>query len=293
MPITAEQRAERKHHIGSSDMAAILGLDPFRTAYDVWLQKKGRLIDDSPEEPDGRDPRYAGNRLEGGVLDFAEDRLGPLIRNCPRKVEGTPLMVNTDALVAATSDPVEVKTVGLFGRLRDDEWWGEDGTQNQVPDRVIVQAHAHMLAWDRDVCHVPALIGGRGFVLLSVTLDHRIIDVICRRAADFWQKNVLADVPPSDSHASLEIVKLVRREPKKVVAVDPELVRAWLEAKAASKAADEDKEKAEAAMITALGDAEAGLCGELGAITYYEQQRKEYVSKATAFRVPRHRPKGL
>ncbi len=41
MPITNRQRKLRQDHIGSSDMAAILGVDPWRTAYDVWLEKTG------------------------------------------------------------------------------------------------------------------------------------------------------------------------------------------------------------------------------------------------------------
>lgn len=43
MPITQKQREFRRSHIGSSDIAAILGKDPYKTAYDVWLDKTGQL----------------------------------------------------------------------------------------------------------------------------------------------------------------------------------------------------------------------------------------------------------
>jgi predicted phage-related endonuclease len=289
MPITPEQRAERRNHLGSSDLAAILNLDPFKTAWDVWASKTGQLDDYAPELLDGADPRYAGNILESSVLQFAADRLGPVEANRHKEIEGSPIAVNTDAVVVASGEPVEAKTVGLFGRLRDEEYWGEDGSVNQVPDRVIIQAHAHMIAWDRGLCHIPALIGGRGLVMLGVTRDDRLASTILFRANEFWQRYVLPKSPPPDVAGSIEILKLVRRQPNKVVPLDPTLVEAWLKAKDAESEAKDAAESAKAAVLTALGDAEAGNAGDAGAVTFMEQSRKEYVCKASTFRVLRHK----
>lgn len=287
MGITAEQRIERRNHIGSSDMAAILGLDPFKTAYDLWLDKTGRVTD-IEETP----AMYAGKRFEDGVLDFAQDKLGALSRNQRRVLEGTPLAANIDAVLDAAQEPVEAKTVGLFGPVRD--WWGDDGT-DQVPDRVIIQTHVEMLCLESkpSVCHVPAFIGGRGFAMFHVPRNEQICDVIVRRAVEFWQQNVQGDTPPDGSAASLQIVKLLKREPKKIVNVAPELVKAWLEAKEIESDAKKAKEAAEAQVLAALSDGEAGLCGELGAITYYETTRKGYEVKETTYRTLRHKQKGL
>jgi len=285
MPITAEQKIERRKHIGSSDMAAILGLDPWRSAYDVWLDKKGMLVD-APET----DAMYAGNRFEAGVLEFAEEQLGALLRNETRAVEGTPLVSNIDAVVEKSDDPVEGKTVGLFHP--SSEWWGDDGT-DQVPDRVIVQSHVHIMATNRAVCHVPAFIGGRGFCMFEVPRNDKLVEIIGQRAVEFWDANVQGDVPPENSRASLQVVKLVRRQPKKVVSIDPELVAKWLEAKDALKESTEAKQQAEADVLAAMGDAEAGLCGERGAVTYYETTRKAYSVDETTFRTLRHKKKGL
>jgi len=285
MPITEQQREARKHHVGSSDMAAILGLDPFKTAYDVWLEKKGRLVDRPPSEV-----MKAGSRFEDGVLDFAEEQLGPLSRNVSKPVEGTPLATNIDALVKETEEPVEGKTVGLYGPVR--EWWGQERT-DQVPDRVIVQSHVHMMAVSAQVCHVAAFIGGRGFAMFAVPRNDKLVEIVRERATAFWHENVEADQPPEGSRASLEVVKLVRREAEKVVSIDPHIVENWLMANGVASDAIKAKKKAEAAVLEALGDAEAGLCGDLGAVTYLETQRKGYTAKATTFRTLRHRKKGL
>ena len=39
--LTPEQLERRRSSIGASDVAAILGLDPYRTGLDIWLQKRG------------------------------------------------------------------------------------------------------------------------------------------------------------------------------------------------------------------------------------------------------------
>jgi putative phage-type endonuclease len=291
MPITPEQRAARKYHIGGSDMPAILGLDPFKTAYDVYLAKRGMLIEDEVEDADGADPRYVGNRLEDGVLDYAQDKLGALERNVTLAVEGAPICVNIDARVIASGEPVEAKTVGLFAKLRDGEWWGDDGT-DQVPDRVIIQSHCHMLATKRGICHVPVLIGGRGLAMFAVQHNAAIEEVI-RRAADAFWACVQSETPPINSHASLQVVKRLRHQPEKIISIDPAIVAAWLEAKAAAQSAKDADEDATAALLTAIGDAEAATAGEFGAVTYLEQTRNECVCKASTFRVLRHKPKGL
>ena len=280
MPITTEQLAERRKHLGSSDMAAVLGLDPWRSAEDVRLEKQGKLID-----REATDVMNAGNWLEDGVLNFAQDRLARVIVRNPgtRFVEGTPLAANTDAIIQGTEEPIEAKTVKLFGP--SDEWWGEEET-DQVPDRVIIQCHVHMMAWVKDICYVPALIGGRGLMMYRVLLDGRIVRVIIEKAIEFWTKNVLGDTPVDGSRASLKVVKMIRRQPEKIAAIDPEKVRKWLDAK-------EVKEEATADLLAALGDAEAGMAGELGAVTYLQQTRKEHTVKASTFRVLRHKPTGL
>ena len=213
-----------------------------------------------------------------------------LRRNVHVEMSGTPLAANIDAIVEQTGEPVEAKTVGLFHR--SDEWWGDAGT-DQVPDRVNVQAHVHLLCTDAKLCHVPAFIGGRGFVLFEIPRHTSIADAVVAAATEFWAKHVQADTPPTGSRASLQVIKLIRRTPEKIVNVQPELVAEWIEAKDAAKAAKMAAQRVEEDLLASLGDAEAGMCGELGAVTYYETTRKGYEVKETSYRTLRHKKKGL
>lgn len=298
MPITNRQRKLRQDHIGSSDMAAILGVDPWRTAYDVWLEKTGKLAEREPT-----DVMEAGNIFERAVLDHAEKALGPMRRNVPGIRYGTALMANRDAVLQAEPfEPVEAKTAGLFGPVS--EHWGEDGS-DQVPDRVIIQAHVHLICTETpgqpvdmdpaipQLCHVPAFIGGRGFAMFEVHRNEKIVGMILEAAEAFWVKNVQTDTPPADSSASLQVVKRAIRQTGKTTEIDPQLVEDWLEARGRASQAEKAAEKAQAQILAAMADADAARAGRFGAVTYYQQTRKAYQCKASTFRVLRHKKNGL
>ena len=73
MPITSAQRLARRNHIGASDLPAIMGLDTFKTAADVWLEKRGMLID-SPEAAVEHLERFVFPATLKQIAEFDEDR---------------------------------------------------------------------------------------------------------------------------------------------------------------------------------------------------------------------------
>ena len=261
MPITELQKQERKKHIGSSDMAAVLGVNPWRSAYDVWADKTGRL----PDMPEN-EAMAMGTRYEGGVLGFAMKHLGPLLCNIHRSLPEAHLAANIDAIVAATNEPVEAKTTGLHSRVV--EIWGDEGT-NQVPDHVIIQCHVHMICMNgAPVCHVPVLIGGRGEIMYRVNRRADLCDIIVERSNEFWTKYVETDIPPEDSQPTLQVIKLLKREPKSQKEINADHVRMWVAAKEAESEAVKLSKEVYAIVAADLGDAEAGTCGAFGAVTY-------------------------
>ena len=280
MPITAEQRERRKLAIGSSDAAAILGLSPYKTRYDVYAEKTGLLVEEAEAGPAAE----AGTMFQDGVLNWAERSLGKLKRDVTIPApDGLPIVANVDAIVEADGSPAEAKTAGLFSPLNEE--WGEEGT-DQVPAPYIVQTHIHMLVTKKSTCHLPAFLAGRGFVMFDVALDRELMSLMIARCEDFWNENVLKRVPPDDSILSLGVAKRLKRTPSKTVPVDAAVVAAWMKARDERLSAEKADKAAQAALLTALGDAEAGE-SELGIVTYNLTERKAYEVKATSFRTLR------
>jgi putative phage-type endonuclease len=266
MPITPEQLERRKSHIGSSDISSILGINPWRNAADLWVEKTGRL-NASPSSEAAND----GNKLEDLVLDYAEEKLGQLRRNITIPWPDCPIIEsNLDAQRINGAEPVEGKTTGINGPVVGE--WGEDGT-DQIPDYYIAQCTVHLAVTGAEVCFVPAWIGGRGKFIYEVRRNERVIEAIKEKALEFWDY-VKRDICPPDISPSIETIKLMKREPKKIISIPPNLFTAWEDTKKAAEVAEAEADAAKKALLLSLGDAEAGEVDGKVKVTFYEQSRK-------------------
>jgi putative phage-type endonuclease len=272
MPLTTEQLALRKNSIGSSDVAALLGVSPWATPYDLWLEKTGRLPD-PVEKPWMR----VGSRLEAGVLDEFEEAHGPIERGVLIERVDLRMACNVDGILIAGREPIEAKTAGLFGPLGDE--WGDEGS-DAVPVAYVVQAHAHMIVLNAPLCHVPALLGGIGFRDYRVQRSERLADAIMARCESFWRVNVQGDTPP-DAKGSPDILKMTRREPGLVARLPSPMRDAFEQAAAAKRDAEKNYEATVAAIRQADPAAEAFDFGDPAKwFTDYEQGRETLDSKA-------------
>jgi len=278
MPITDLQRRQRRQHLGSSDLPAIFGLDPFRNAGNVWLEKTGRLERDEPNPA-----MIAGTFLEPAILAWGESLLGPMTKNVFRslKDEGVPLAVHADGQLKSDGSAVEAKTSNLYGFSAEREEWGDEGTDG-VPERVIIQCHAHMLCLQVKVCHVPALVGGIGLRLYRIPYNEVLGNLVRETAINFWVDYIVKDVKPEIA-PSIEALKAMKRTPKTVVDVNHKLVDDWLEARAARLEAEKAEDETKKQLINAIGDSECGM-SRIGLVTYFEHTRAAYNVEAKTFR---------
>jgi len=278
MPITDRQRESRSKRIGSSDVPALFGCDfRQRNAYDLYLEKTGQV-----EPVAANQAMAAGNYFEDGVRAWASDELGPIVRNQYRSLPSAHLGVNIDGILKTTGEPVEVKTAGLYGPT--DEPWGDYGT-DEVPNRVFLQAHAHMIcvSSECDICYVPVFIGWRGFGMYQIRRNGDLVAAIIERCTNLWEKHIVPGIPPADMIPSFDVVKRARKTPNKVIVLPASLRTRQEEAKAALAMAEQAKEQADAAVMAALGDAEAGNWDDgQGAITHFMQSRKSVNTKQLA-----------
>ncbi len=275
------QLGDRSKYIGASDVPAILGFSPWRTKWDVWAEKTSRLIPDNSSSK----IMEAGTILEPSIIDWAANQIGEIERTVeiPRNDFDFPLIVHLDGRRISDGDPVEAKTSGLFSPLSPD--WGDDGT-DEVPKHIAIQAQTQLIATDRDLCHIPAFLGGRGFVLYRILAHAGLQAIILSHLTKFWVEQVLKNEPPLDSLPTLGIAKRIKRQAT-TVDISGDLIEAYLAAHENERATKKTKKEVQAAIISALGDAEAGNAEGVGQATYFEQKRSEYTVEASTFRVLR------
>jgi putative phage-type endonuclease len=199
--------------IGGSDVAAVLGVSPFKTPHELWLQKTGR----APREavtPEQQKRFDRGHRLEPVVLQMLMDRLQDegleveLLRTNERYVDAEHAFMacEIDFELRITGE-IEIqgemmqfdgehingdcKTVHPFAAKK----WGEEGT-DEVPIDYAAQFMQGMGITGRDHCIVATLIGMDDLLIYWVKRDQETIDGIRNRVAQFWYECVVADKPP-------------------------------------------------------------------------------------------------
>lgn len=285
MALTKEQRDLRRGFVGASDVAALLGLDPFgRTAMDVWFEKTGRL----PDSDNSNEVMGIGDMIEPALVDWWASANDAQVQKSVRVVHpGGVLAVNYDALVIGRPECVEAKTTGIMGPAPDKDVWGESGS-DEVPQHFIVQCQAQLAADEALVtANLVALIGGMGRRSYIIPRDKEVVDIIIETVHDFWSKNVKTDTPP-DAAPSPTTWKRINRRTDKIAKISREDVVRYINAKKAAKEAGLAVEDAEAALHKALGDCECGEYelggGKKATISYPLQKRASYTVKETEYR---------
>jgi len=275
MAITQEERQNRQKHIGSSDVPAILGLDPWRDPIDIWASKVFPLDKEKPTAW-----QETGNYLEPALVDWCEARIEePITRDVGITAPNGIIRVNLDGLTA-TNKNIEAKTCGIDSTFAPElSHFGEDGT-DQVPKRVIIQTQVQMYAAESEFTFVPALLGGRGWNLYHVERNEGIVDKILETVVEWWLAYVeTKKMPPG--MPKLEVLEKLDRIEGKVVDVDSDLMQSWRDAAGLKSKWTKEEKETKTALLATLGDAELGRC-PLGEVTYKFQE-------GGGFEVPRWR----
>lgn len=286
MPITDKQRELRRNYLGSSDASAVAGVDDYRTAHDVYMEK----VHEVQELPQS-DAMQVGNMCEDAVLAWFVKQTGHKIKKNQFRVHDNGIMAaNMDAVIVDDTAIVEAKTAGVTSYFDRDQW-GEIGT-DEIPSRYIIQCQ-HQMAVMGPRTHlvwVPVLLGGVGFRMYKVHRNDELIESLQKIESKFWTENVLKKIPPPETDPAIETMKRLKRVPNKTVTVDADVVQAWLDAKETLALATKHKEACERALGAALGDAEAAESA-LGTLTYFEQKRASYAVDTKTFRTLRFKRK--
>lgn len=207
-----------KRRVGGSDVAAIVGVSPYGSAYSVWERiVNGVERGDSPALSRGR-------RLEPVVLDWYVEQTGFPSRPVNKAEVYDPrrqhVRASFDARVMAPRGyrVVEAKTAGADEAHR----WGDEGT-DAIPLEYLCQAQ-HYLGFGRevgviedDVCDVPALIAG-DFRMYVVAFDAEVYGELREAVDRFWVDHVVTKRPPDVTALPNDLEALKRRFPRETSA---------------------------------------------------------------------------
>ncbi|MBH3366380.1 YqaJ viral recombinase family protein [Pseudomonas carnis] len=195
--------AVRKQGIGSSDAAAAVGLNPYKSQLELWLEKTGRDTSLPKLDPhDEESPAYWGNILEPIVAAHYSQRSGNRIRRINAVLQHPDpklpwMLANIDREVIGVNDVqiLECKTAGINGaRL-----WKEG-----VPEYVQLQVMHQLAVTGKQAADVAVLLGGQHLEIHRIERDESMIARLVDLERRFWDYVVSDTPPPADGTDSAE-----------------------------------------------------------------------------------------
>ncbi|MGB3874156.1 MAG: YqaJ viral recombinase family protein [Stenotrophomonas sp.] len=186
----------RKRGIGSSDAASAVGLCPYKSQLELWMEKTGRTV--RSEEPSQDDPMYWGTLLEPFVAAAYAERTERKVRRVNAVLQHPTysfMLANIDREVVGAVDVqiLECKTAGEFGsRL-----W-RDG----VPEHVQLQVQHQLAVTGKQTADVAVLLCGQKFEIHRIPRDEEVISRLIVLEARFWDYVTEDTPPPADGSES-------------------------------------------------------------------------------------------
>ncbi|MDD6571719.1 MAG: YqaJ viral recombinase family protein [Thermoflexaceae bacterium] len=174
--------------IGGSDVSIIAGINPFKSVYQLWLEKTGQT------EPEEQQSEYAhfGTLLEPIVRKEFMERTGIKVRqkHMLLQSEEFPFMyADVDGVIHENGALCifEAKTASAY---KQDTW------EEEVPAPYILQVQHYMAVTGAKKTYIAALVGGNHFYYYEVLRDDEMIAKIVAMEKYFWETYVLGGVEP-------------------------------------------------------------------------------------------------
>lgn len=194
----------RKMGITGTDAAAICGLNPYKSAMQVFVDKTTETI----EEFDNESMRQ-GRDLEAYVAERFCELYGKKVRrvNAICISDEHPFMLaDFDRVIVGERAGLECKTVSAYG---SDKW--SDG---KIPLHYQLQCQHYLAVSGFDCWYIAALILGKEFIVHKIERDEELIQNLITIEKRFWEENVLAGVMPEPDGSKQASELLAKYYPK-------------------------------------------------------------------------------
>ncbi|MDP3534350.1 MAG: YqaJ viral recombinase family protein [Halomonas sp.] len=192
----------RQSGIGSSDAAAAVGLNPYKSQLELWMEKTGRQSNNIAPTQDQQltSPLHWGQVLEPIVADHYAQHTGHRVQRVNailQHVDHPWMLANLDREIVGNEGVqiLECKTAGLFGA----KLW-KDG----VPEYVQLQVMHQLAVTGQHAADVAVLLGGHELQIHRIERDDAMIAQLIALERQFWDFVENDTPPPADGSDSAD-----------------------------------------------------------------------------------------
>lgn len=204
MSLTTQQLAERQTGIGGSEAAIVLGLSKWKTAAELYHEKRSAI----PVAYTENDQQRWGRLLEGAIKQEYAERTKRIVRQ-PAGTIRHPVhdfLVGHPDGVTECGRLVEAKTVvPQLAHL-----WG-DIDSDIVPQDYLLQCQHYMILLDLKVADLVPLLGRFDFRIYQIEADRELQEMMIEASRDFMRRVREGDPPPLDyqHRTAIDVVKKI------------------------------------------------------------------------------------
>lgn len=179
--------------IGGSDAAVIMGMNTYKSPYQLWLEKTGQA-----EAPDLSDNQYVywGTKNEANIADWFQEETGKKVKRLGtlQSREYPFMLANVDRTVVGENAGLEIKTAGVrqYRKWKDDE----------IPDAYYCQCLHYMAVTGADYWYIAVLLGGNEAKWKRIERNEEDIQHLIMAETDFWKLVETKTPPPVDGSDS-------------------------------------------------------------------------------------------
>ena len=175
----------RSKYIGGSDAAAVVGLNPYSSAYALWAEKTGKTA-----PFDENLATEVGTFLEEFVAKKFEQETGKKVRRCNQSIfndEYPWAIANIDREIVGEDAGLEIKTTSemLTKKFRGGEY----------PTQYYAQCCHYLAMTGKQRWYLAVLIGNRDFKIFTIERDEAEIEALMHAEEIFWS-HVKSNTPP-------------------------------------------------------------------------------------------------
>lgn len=269
-----EWRALRKHSIGGSDAAVVVGLNSWKSKYTLYADKKG-LIEDIADNEAMR----IGRDLEHYVAERFTEATGKKVRVDNKMYMHDKydfITANVDRKIVGENAGLECKTTNMFAK--------SDFENGEIPLYYYCQCMHYMAVMGYERMYLAVLVMGKAFYHFMIERNEDEIENLINAEVDFWENYIEENIAPETDGSESTTKTLSAIFPKEnggdEIYIGDTDFEVLTKLKKQKKEIEEMEKKYQNHIIEAMASAETDKAvGEHYEATYKEQNRTTVDSK--------------
>jgi putative phage-type endonuclease len=269
----------RKKSIGGSDSGACIGMNPWKSALELYADKKGLIPDKETTES-----MRLGTDLEEYVAQRFEEATGKKVRKnnfmyMHDKYDF--ITANIDREVVGEPAGLECKTMTPFTK--------HDVAAGEVPEQYYCQCQHYMAVMGYEYMYLAILVYTKGFYWFRVERNQFFIEDMINEEVYFWTQHIENNQPPAPDGSDSAADTFTKLHPQdnglEIWLSNDSDIERYQEVSKTIKNLEKTKEELRTRICAELGDNSAGSTDKYQ-VTWKTQSRTSLDTKALKEKYP-------